>query len=330
MLGNRHGGVRMSRQHIKYLLSLALFGSNGIVASAILLPSHEIVLLRTFLGATLLVALLALSRTPLAGREHPRQVASLAVSGAALGASWVFLFEGYKLAGVGTSTLLYYLGPVFVMGLSPIVMRQRLQARQVACFGAVLAGAFPVVSAGGVQLEPAGVLCGLGAAAFYAVMVIAGKGAPDMQGLEAATIQLVASFAVAAGYAVVTGGLQMPSVAEVAPVLMLGLVNTGLGCYLYFTAMGALDVQTVSVLGYLEPLSAVVLSALVLGEAFGPARVLGAVLVLGGAAASELVGRGKAAEFQAEAPVAKPAAAPAGRVLLSEVPVTSAQLHRAA
>ena len=51
--------------------------------------------------------------------------------------------------------------------------------------------------------------------------------------------------------------------------------------------MGKLPAQTVSVCGYLEPLAAVVLSALLLGEAFSPAQAIGVVLVIGGAVYAE-------------------------------------------
>lgn len=287
----------MSRSYGKYLASLLLFGSNGIVASGISLPSTQIVLLRTLLGAALLVVVLLVSRQPLVGREHPRQVAALAVSGGALGVSWVFLFQAYRLVGVGTSTLLYYLGPVIVMALAPLLLHERLGAPKLACFAAVLLGAYLVVSQGSSGLGSArGILCGLGAAAFYAVMVIAGKGSHDVGGLEAATIQLVASFAVVALYTPFAGALQPVAPSSLPMVAMLGLVNTGLGCYLYFSAMGRLSVQSVSVLGYLEPVSAVLLSAILLAEPLGPGRILGAVLVLGGAMACELVGRRQTAD----------------------------------
>ena len=127
----------------------------------------------------------------------------------------------------------------------------------------------------------------------YAAMVVFSKRASDVGGVEAATIQIVASFAAVAVYSVATG--QLPAVsalvsADLPAVLTLGLVNTGLGCYLYFSAMGDLPVQRVAVFGYLEPLSAVVLSAIVLGEAMGPVRILGAALIIGGAASCELFG----------------------------------------
>lgn len=288
----------MHRSFNKYLASLLLFGSNGIVASAITLPSSEIVLMRTLLGALLLVAALMVSTRRsgerLAMLSHPRQAASLAVSGAALGVSWFFLFAAYRMIGVGVATLAYYIGPVIVMALSPILFKEKLTATKLLGFGAVVAGAFLVVAQGGAgSLNIAGLAFGGMAALMYAVMVIFSKRASDVNGVEAATIQIVASFAAVAVYSVATG--QLPAVstlisADLPAIIMLGLVNTGIGCYLYFSAMGDLPVQRVAVFGYLEPLSAVVLSAVVLGEAMGPVRILGAALIIGGAASCELLG----------------------------------------
>ena len=122
---------------MKYLVSLVLFGSNGIVAGGIALPPSQIVLVRSFLGSVLLVVALATSLAMerhhpdhvtdrLVTLKHPRQACALAASGAALGIGWIFLFEAYRLVGVGVSTLAYYCGPVIVMALSPLLFSERL------------------------------------------------------------------------------------------------------------------------------------------------------------------------------------------------------------
>jgi drug/metabolite transporter (DMT)-like permease len=72
------------------------------------------------------------------------------------------------------------------------------------------------------------------------------------------------------------------------PILILGIFNTGIGCYFYFSSIGNLPVQTVAIYGYLEPLSAVVFSVLFLRESMTIVQVIGAVLILGGAAFREL------------------------------------------
>lgn len=71
------------------------------------------------------------------------------------------------------------------------------------------------------------------------------------------------------------------------PLLVLGLLNTGVGCYFYFSSIGRLPVQTVAICGYLEPLSAVVFSDLFLKETLLPLQMVSAALILGGAIFSE-------------------------------------------
>ena len=290
----------MSKATQKYLASLALFGSNGIVASMIDLPSLFIVLARVSLGAALLVALVALSRsarTHLQAPKHPRQALYLAVSGAALGVAWLFLFEAYRYVGVGVASLLFYCGPVIVMALSPMLFKTHLTAQKVLGFAAVTVGAFLVVGQGlGEGVSPWGLFLGAMSAVMYAVMVIFSKKVTRISGVECSAIQLCGSLAAVAvylGFSAATGSIELPSAAMLAHLnvpaaLCIGLVNTGLGCYMYFSSMGELPVTRVAVCGYLEPLSAVVLSALLLGEAMTPANVLGAALILGGAVYSEL------------------------------------------
>ena len=290
----------MSKANEKYLLSLVLFGSNGIVASMIDLPSVLVVFARVSLGAALLVALALLSRDArknLQAPTHRRQALHLFVSGAALGAAWLFLFESYRYIGVGVASLLFYCGPVIVMALSPFIFKTRLTAPKLCGFAAVILGAFLVVGQGlGNGIAPMGLLLGGMSAIMYAVMVIHSKKVSDIKGIESSAIQLLGSLCAVAVYmaaSATAGSLAHPTAMQLAnlnipAVLCIGLVNTGFGCYLYFSSMGELPVTRVAVCGYLEPLSAVVLSALLLGEAMTVANVLGACLILGGALYSEL------------------------------------------
>lgn len=290
----------MDKATKKYLLSLILFGSNGIVASLIDLPSVFIVLARVSLGAAALAAAVLLSRSArknLQTPKHPRQAACLYISGAALGAAWLFLFESYRYIGVSVASLLYYCGPVIVMALSPMIFKTRLTAVKVSGFAAVVLGAFLVVGQGlGEGIAPLGLLLGGMSAVCYAVMVIFSKKVDKIDGVESSAVQLLGSFSAVAVYMAISaaaGTLALPSATQlahlnVAAVVCIGLVNTGFCCYLYFSSMGSLPVTRVAVCGYLEPLSAVVLSALLLAEPMTFANVLGACLILGGAIWSEL------------------------------------------
>lgn len=278
-----------------YLAALLLFGSNGIIAAAIALPSSDIVLLRTFLGALSLVTILAITQShKLQAPSRPREAAALLLSGAALGASWIFLFRAYQTIGVGVSSLLYYCGPIIVMALSPLIFGEKLTGGKIAGFIAVACGAFLIAAQGLGGNMP---IAGIASAFCYALMVIASKGAPHIEGLENSTLQVSAAFVTALVLTLITQGAPSFLSAGVAAsidwraVVMLGVVNTGIGCLLYFSAVAKLPVQTVAVVGYLEPLSAVVFSAVLLGEAITPVRLMGVALIIGGAIFCELAGK---------------------------------------
>ncbi len=274
---------------LKYLLALLMFGTNGIVASHISLSSYEIVLLRTLIGSLFLIVIFFLTGGKLSFYKHKKQSAFLAVSGIAMGASWIFLYEAYSQIGVSISSLLYYCGPVIVMVLSPLLFKERLTLPKITGFIAVLAGIFLVNGNISGQLNKWGILCGLMSAVMYAFMVICNKKATDITGLENSMLQLFVSFLTAAVFVGIKQGYVIDVQPDsIVPIVILGLVNTGIGCYFYFSSIGKLPVQTVAVCGYLEPLSAVMFSAIMLDERLTVLQLIGAALIIGGAMLGEL------------------------------------------
>ena len=278
------------KSYIKYLLAVLLFGSNGIVATSISLSSYEIVFLRTLIGSLLLIAIYLSTRPKISFYKHKRSFLFLIVSGAAMGISWMSLFEAYQQIGVSISTLVYYCGPVIVMALSPILFHEKLTLIKVGGFVAVLLGIFFVnnqaLSSG---LPSTGLFFAGISAAMYAVMVIFNKKSTNIVGLENATVQLFVSFVTVA----ILLGFKQGFIIHVAsedwiPILILGLLNTGIGCYLYFSSIGKLPAQTVAICGYLEPLSAVIFSTLFLNEILSSLQMVGAALIIGGAIVGEV------------------------------------------
>ena len=275
-----------------YIISLILFGLNGVVASYISLPSDEIVFLRTLLGSLTLLAVFLALRETFTFLAHRRDFVYVAASGIAMGASWIFLYEAYQLIGVSISSLAYYCGPMIVLILAPVLFREKLTWAGTVSFLVVLFGTFLVngdilLTADNVR----GLFCGAMSAVMHAAMVICTKKVVRMGGLENSLWQLIFSFLAVAGVMACTGGDFMFAIAaeDWLPVLILGVFSTGICCYLYFSSLGHLPVQTVSICGYLEPLSAVVFSVLILGEVMLPLQILGAVLILGGAVVGESI-----------------------------------------
>ena len=280
----------MKHNTIKYLSALLLFGTNGIVASQISLPSYQIVFLRALLGSGLLWLLFFLGNYKRQATQHLQQVLYILISGAAMGASWMFLYEAYQQIGVSIASMLYYVGPVIVMVLSPLLFHEKLTANKCFAFIVVLCGVL-CINGGqtAISFNRWGIFCGGISALLYAVMVIANKKATHIAGLENASIQLFTSFLTVAIFVGYKTGYSF----TVAPddwlwIFLLGFLNTGIGCYLYFSAIGTLPVQTVAICGYLEPASAVIFSMLLLQETMQPLQIVGAVLILGGAMFGEI------------------------------------------
>lgn len=138
------------------------------------------------------------------------------------------------------------------------------------------------IQAGGRSL---GLICGALSAVMYAVMVIFNKKVTRITGLENALLQLSFGFLTVAVFAGIKQGFVIHAAStDWIPILILGFINTGIGCYFYFSSIGSLPVHTVAICGYLEPLAAVVLSAIFLQERLLPIQILGAAMILGGAA----------------------------------------------
>lgn len=280
----------MKKSYLKYITSLLLFGSNGIVASFILLNSIEIVFTRIMIGSLFLILIFVVTKQKPRFLENKVHFRYLTISGVAMGASWLFLFEAYAQIGVSIATLAYYCGPVIIIALSPILFKEKMNWKTAVSLLTVLIGMFcvnnQVVSEGGTAF---GLFCGIMAAVMYAVMVILNKKATSITGLENSMLQLCTGFLAVTIFMGFFQGYPIRLEPDsILPILVLGVINTGVGCYFYFSSIGNLPVQTLAILGYLEPLSALVFSSVFLRETLQPIQIVGAVFILGGAAFGEL------------------------------------------
>lgn len=281
----------MKQAYMKYILGLLLFGSNGVISSYISLNSYEIVLMRTILGSAFLILILWLSRQKLQILRYKREIPYMLLSGIALAMNWMFLFEGYDQVGVSISILLCYCGPILVMIVSPFFFNEKITAPKIIGFCSVMVGMF-LINGQSIQDGKSlwGIFCGAMAAVTYVVMIVSNKKAAHITGLENATVQLFISFFVVAIFVLWKQGFTLNiQSTDWIPILILGILNTGVGIYLYFSPISKLPVQSVAICGYLEPLSAIIFSVLFLHEEMLPLYVIGGILIIGGAMFGELV-----------------------------------------
>ena len=291
----------MRSHKLLYLLAMGLFGTIGLFVRAVGLPSAQIAMYRGAAGAVLLLLLaLVRGRRPSLARLRADGLVLL-LSGAALGLNWVLLYEAYRYTTVATSTVCYYMAPVFLTLLSPLLFREALSLRRGLCVLAAVAGLACVtglrVPAGG---ELRGVLCGLGAAAFYTAVIVLNKRLRAVTGTERAIAQLAVAAGVLLPYVLAGGAVPLSGLDARALLALLAIcvVHTAFCYQLFFTCVARLESHTIAVLAYVDPVLAICLSALLLREPFGPLQALGSLLVVGSALISELPARQRQAPRQ--------------------------------
>ena len=271
-----------------YILAMLIFGTNGYLVAHLSLQGSQIVLVRTLIGGLLLTAIVLLRGG--FDREAVRaEWRDLLFGGVALGLNWVALFTAYRLLNVSLATLIYYSGPMLVLLFSPLLFRESLTPQKIAAVAIVAAGLFCItgsITSAGMSLT--GLLAAVLSALFYASLIIFNKRIVKTGGMQTAALELDVAFVVVLIYVLLTAGIPRPLKADIPYLLVLGLVNTGIAYMLYFTGLQKLPGQSVALISYVDPVSALVFSALLLHETMTPLQVLGAVLIIGGARLGEL------------------------------------------
>ena len=284
--------------------SMIIFGTIGIFRRYILLSSGMLAFGRGLIGVLFLCMFMKirgrtifhasgdheLSRLKTIGRKN---LLWLIVSGAAIGFNWILLFEAYNYTTVAVATLCYYMQPTIVILLSPLLLREKLTARKLICAGTAILGMVfisGVIDAGGRPADSfKGVLFGLGAAFLYASVIIMNKKITGIKPIEKTVLQLAAATVVMIPYLLVTEDFSQlrPDGRSILLLLIVGLIHTGMAYAMYFGSMEGLKGQTIAIFSYIDPITALILSALILKESLSVFGIIGAVLILGAAFISE-------------------------------------------
>ena len=91
-------------------------------------------------------------------------------------------------------------------------------------------------------------------------------------------------------YVLLTSGFGMFNVsrASIPFIFILGIFNTGIGFWLFFSGMEKLKGQSIAMLSYVDPFVAILISALVLQEQMTMLQMLGGALLLASTFMSEI------------------------------------------
>lgn len=278
---------------IMMIASLLIVGTIGVFRRFIPLSSALLAFCRGIIGAAALLAFTVLTGRGRWQRVPARKLAGMIVNGAFLGLNWMLLFEAFNHTSIAKATLAYYMQPTILLMLSPLLFHERLTPRKLVCAALALAGM--VLVSGVVESGEAaasdlrGILYGLGAACFYALVIILNKKIEGVDAYQKTVIQLASSAAALLPYLLANRAFSGVTVdaKTAALVLVVGVVHTGVTYALYFGSMSGLRAQTISALSYIDPVAAMIVSALVLGEGLSAPGLIGAALIIGSAIAGE-------------------------------------------
>ena len=294
-----------ARARLALVASMCIFGTIGLLRRALPVPSGFLAMLRGLLGSLSLLLWVLLRGGRLSREAIRANLWRLMLSGILNGFNWILMFEAYRHTTIATATLCYYMAPVFTLAAAPIVLKEHLTLRKALCLAAALLG---MVFVSGVArtgfsgaAEWRGAALALAAAVLYAVVVLMNKQMRGIGAYDRTIVQIGVAGAVLSPYVALTEGLASVAFTPAVVVILLvaGLIQTGLAYALYFSSVDFLPAHSLALMSYLDPVVAVLLSALVLREPMTPYDILGAVLILCAAIVAELPEHPKHSEEEA-------------------------------
>lgn len=279
---------------VHFILSMMIFGTVGIFVRYIDLPSSEIALMRGFIGSLFLLGMTIVTKQKISWTNIKKNFLVLLLSSFALAINWILLFEAYKYTTIANASLSYYFAPVFVIIMSPYVLKEKISLKKAICISFAILGMFLIVqnrgNSGAQYNHLLGICYGIAAAIFYATLMLTNKFIKDMSGLETTLIQLTLATIMLIPYVFIADRVILIQVSGISAlcIITLGVIHTGLGFYLFFNGMRGLKAQSIAALSYIDPVTALFVSFIVLGENMTVIQIIGAILLLGSTFISEI------------------------------------------
>lgn len=282
------------KSKLEFIGAMLIFGTIGLFRRMIPFPSSLIAATRGLIGTLFLLFFLTLTHQKLSVSSIKKNLIPLVLSGTLMGFNWILLFESYNYTSVAVSTVCYYMAPVFVILAAPVFFKEKLTLKKIICAAFAFAGILLVsgifkTSFTGLN-EIKGVLFGLAAAVLYASVILINKKLTSIESFDRTILQLGTSAIVLFPYTMMTENLSSLTFDGNVLILLLitGIVHTGIAYALYFHSIKTLDTQSIAIYSYIDPMSAILFSALFLNETVTAIEMIGMVLILGSAFLSEI------------------------------------------
>ena len=265
--------------YIQIILAMVIWGSVGIVARFIPYSSKIIVFYRVLFAFIALTVYIFMTDNFKINLKNKKLFTVGA--GVFLALNWLFFFRAVKTTTIANATISYYTSPIILNILAIIILKEKLLKKTVISLIIAFTGLLFIISNGGqatVANNKLGIIYGLTAAFFYALFAITNK---KIKGLSSLKTTFIQSGVAALSFIPFVIPITIPDITSLLLLMIMGIFHTALALILYVSGLKKIKAQSVGVLSYIDPLSAVILAALFLGEIPSLLTLIGAILILG-------------------------------------------------
>jgi drug/metabolite transporter (DMT)-like permease len=257
------------------------FGLSTILAKLALADGASplgVLVLRFGLATLILVGIVIVLRRKWPSR--PDMLKLLVIGALGQGAMAFCFFSALEHASAGLTTLLLYLHPALIAIAEVLLRWERMgRVKLAAIVVATIGCAFTIGGGGG---TPVGIAWGIGAAVTLTAYLLMLKRFAAHADSYVSSALLIGGTALVFAVAATVAPPPLPqTVSGWSAVVALAIIATVVGTLLLLAALARLPASDVSTLMTIEPVFAIVVGWIVLGEAAGPMQMAGAALIVG-------------------------------------------------
>ena len=278
----------------KIVTAMLIWGTIGIFVKNINLTSIEIAFFRASIGSIVLLLVAILNKEIIDKKLLKENAFLLIFSGIALGINWTMLFQAMKYTSISNATLSYYFAPIFMILFSAIILKEKISIKNIICMLVALLGLFMILKSGDSDSvnnynHTKGIMFGLLGALLYAIIVILNKFIKGLSPIQITLSQLAISTIVLLPI-VARNGIENFRVLNINIwflIITLGVIHTGFAYLLYFPSLRDVEAKAIAIISYLDPITAIFISAIFLREPMTGIQMLGGVFILSSAYINE-------------------------------------------
>ena len=267
------------------MVSSIIWGTLGVFARWSDLSPVLFAFYRSFIAVAALLVIFNYSkkRIKLPSKKRIKRIklfSLLILSGICKAAGMLCFFTAINLTTLSQTLFIYYLGPVFLVLISPFVLKEKPEPKSMLALGVALTGFFLIIVSG-VQFEIVKNVHGifyafLGAVCFTSLITIA-------QMLKDLESQLLTFFQMLVASCVIFPFIGFDFALDAKAlfaVLVVGIFHTAFAYINYYEGLKEIKIQHAGILLYLDPLAATILGGLVFQEIITAGEAFGGVLII--------------------------------------------------